>query len=212
MSISPQRAQKRNADEEQSPKPIDEWSDLFCLFRLTGDDLYFAEILDGTSDEMQRHVEAVCRANELASDFAPVLLNEAALKLLSAALKFDCTKPLLPYFKSIVTNCGHDKARYEARRRAQSLSADRFSDNDVSTGYEPAAPASSDPARQVESQEAVQKIYAAVALLPEPDCRVMMAKIAGSHRRDIAEKFGYTPQQVSRILHRGRKRLRDELG
>jgi RNA polymerase sigma factor (sigma-70 family) len=201
------------ACHEESSIPFDRWSDLFCLFLVTGDNRFFADILDGTHDVIESHAVSVCRFLGLAEEFVPVLLNDASLKLLNAAPGFDCRKPLVPYHKSIVTNCGRDRARYEFLRRAESLSSRRRDDDEgsVACALEPAAPAISDPAVQAESNEAVQKIHQAVFRLPEPDRRIMAAKIAGSHRREIAEKFGYTPEKVSRILHRARQRLRDEL-
>jgi DNA-directed RNA polymerase specialized sigma24 family protein len=123
MSITPRGGHPRNSRNNQSPNRIDRWSDLLFLFRLTGDNEYFAEILEGTADEIEQHAAFICRKYELGRDYADAPVNGASLRLLRAAPCFDCKKPLLPYFKVIVTNCGLDRVRKERCRHAESLSA-----------------------------------------------------------------------------------------
>jgi RNA polymerase sigma factor (sigma-70 family) len=195
-----------------SVAPFDDLSAMFCLYKKERDDEVFARILDATHAPLREHAKSLCRQYDLPLDLISDFHNDVAMKLLRAAPHVDCKRPLLPYVKAIFTNRVFDYMK--SRRRAKSLSRDDDAeDGSGGAGFaaEPAASIIADPAMQAQSNETIARIYTAIARLPSLECAMMSAKIEGNSRQAIADMFGATPEKVSRILHRARVHLRDDL-
>lgn len=76
------------------------------------------------------------------------------------------------------------------------------------TGREPAAP---DPAREVERDDVIARVRAAVSALPPREAEVVRRRMDGETIKAIGEAMGLTPDGAKRVGRKAHARLREML-
>ncbi len=132
-------------------------------------------------------------------DDAEDLVQEAFLRLLGAAERYEPRAAFRTYFYRILTHLCLDHAR---RRRPQGV------ENLPETADE-----SPMPDEILLSRDRERRVHEALALLPPRDrMAVVLRYFAGSSGREMAELMGTSAKGVERLLARARTRLLRELG
>ena len=136
------------------------------------------------------------------------VLQETYLKAFRALDGFEYRSPesFLRWLSSIADSVIVDRARYQGReRRAGEEIPFRSESNPL--GPEPAD--TKTPSRLFAQEEALQRLLARLAALPDQYREViLMAKIEGLTTAEVAERLGKSRDEVAQLVFRAVKRLR----
>ncbi|MCU0303996.1 MAG: sigma-70 family RNA polymerase sigma factor [Thermoanaerobaculales bacterium] len=139
---------------------------------------------------------------ETARDIA----QDAALRCLQAAERFDPRRPLAPWVAEITRNLVRDAAR---RRRVRRLEPLHRSTDDLVV--EPADPAP-DPEARARRHELQRLVWRCLAALDEGQREIIVLRdFEGLSYDEVSRALGIPRGTVMSRLHRARRRLADEV-
>lgn len=139
---------------------------------------------------------------ETARDIA----QDAALRCLQAADRFDSRRPLAPWVAEITRNLVRDAAR---RRRVRRLEPLHRSTDDLVV--EPADPAP-DPEARARRHELQRLVWRCLAALDEGQREIIVLRdFEGLSYDEVSRALGIPRGTVMSRLHRARRRLADEV-
>jgi RNA polymerase sigma-70 factor, ECF subfamily len=170
------------------------------------------EALSSAFEKYQRRLAVLIhfKLSDRGRTFAEVddIVQETFLRAFRDIHNFNYQSPgsFLRWLSAIADHVIIDRIRYQGReRRAREEIPFRSASNPA--GPEP--PDTKTPSRLLAQQEAVERLLARLAALPE-DYRnaILMAKIEGRTTAEIAEKLGKTREAVALLVFRAVKRFR----
>ncbi len=133
--------------------------------------------------------------------------QEALVRAVSHAHRYDPSRPLGAWLARIVRNVCLDRLRRLRFRRHASLDQRR------EEGLPDPRAATGNPEREVLRGELGRALRAALAeLRPEEREAIVLRDVLGWPYRRIEETLGLSHGTVASLIHRGRRRLRDRLG
>jgi RNA polymerase sigma-70 factor (ECF subfamily) len=171
------------------------------------------EALSRAFEKYQRRLAVLVhfKLSDRTRTFAEVddIVQETFLRAFRDIQQFSYEKPggFLRWLSTIADHAIIDRVRYQGReRRAGEQVAFRSESN-------PAGPDPADtktPSRLLAQQEAVERLLARLAALPE-DYRkaILMAKIEGLSTAEIARQLGKSREAVALLVYRAVKRFRE---
>jgi RNA polymerase sigma-70 factor, ECF subfamily len=169
-----------------------------------GDD----EALSRALEQYRRRLAVLIHFKLAPRDFSETedVVQETFLRALRALDRFEYRSPgsLLRWLSSIADHVIIDRGRYRARRDGEE---ERLRSDSNPLGPEPADTRT--PSRLFAQQEAVERLLARLAALPEHYREaILMAKVEGLTTAEMAERLGKTREEVAQLVFRAVQRFR----